>query len=209
MCSLYTLAIPRNQLKARFRLDAPPDDFVDRDIRPTDLAPVIRIVEGQRLAFPARWGLIPSWAKDEGIAQHTFNARSETLSEKASFRAAFKRHRCIVPATAFYEWRAVPGQKRKQRLRFEASDGRPLGLAGLWESWKRPGTGDVVETFTIITTAANAFMAPIHSRMPVPLSDQDSDIWLDPQENNPLLLSAMLQPPGEDALVLFAPCEPE
>lgn len=202
MCSRYDVSTPKNQLKVRFRLDALPDDFANDDIRPTNIAPIIRIANGKRLAIPTRWGLIPSWAKDEGIAQHTFNARAETLAEKPSFRAAFRRHRCIVPATAFYEWRAIGGQKRKQRLRFESSDGQPLGLAGLWESWKRPESGEAVETFTIITTNANGFMAPVHDRAPVILSDSDSDAWLDPDENNPLLLSSLLKPAPENSLIL-------
>lgn len=206
MCSLYETPTPKNQLKVRFRLDALPENFETRDIRPTNQAPIIRVVEGQRIITFARWGLIPSWAKDEAIAKHTFNARAETIGEKPSFRAAFKRHRCIVPASAFYEWRAIPGQMKKQRLRFEAADGQPLGLAGLRERWKRPDTDELVESYTIITTSANGFMAPIHDRMPVLLSDADMDIWLDPDENNPLLLASMLKPAAEDALV---PVEPQ
>lgn len=208
MCSLYEVPTPRNQLKVRFRLDALPEGFEGRDIRPTNQAPIIHIVDGQRLATLARWGLIPSWAKDETIAKHTFNARAETIAEKPSFRAAFKRHRCIVPASAFYEWRAIPGRAKKQRLRFEASDGQPLGLAGLREHWKRPDTDEIVESYTIITTAANDFMAPIHDRMPVLLSDADIEIWLDPDERNPLLLSSLLKPAANDALVFVAPEEP-
>lgn len=203
MCSRYDVSTPKDQLKVQFQLDALPDGFENHDIRPTNYAPVIRDAGGKRLAVPARWGLIPSWAKDEGIAKHTFNARAETLAEKPSFRATFKRQRCLVPATAFYEWRAIPGQTKKQRLRFEASDGGALGLAGLWESWKRPETEQTIETFTIITTSANGFMAPIHDRMPVILSDADYDAWLDPQENNLLLLSSMLKPADDDVLVLL------
>lgn len=208
MCSLYEIPTPKTQLKVRFRLDALPDDFEGRDIRPTNQAPIIRVVEGQRIISFARWGLIPSWAKDEAIAKHTFNARAETISEKPSFRAAFKRHRCIVPASAFYEWRTIPGQTKKQRLRFEGADGQPLGLAGLRERWKRPQTDEVVESYTIITTRANGFMAPIHDRMPVLMSDTDMDIWLDPEESNLLLLASLLKPAAEDALVLVEPQAP-
>lgn len=205
MCSLYEVPTPKNQLKVRFRLDALPEDFGGRDIRPTNQAPIIHVVDGHRLASLAQWGLIPSWSKDEAIARHTFNARAETVAEKPSFRAAFKRHRCVVPASAFYEWRVVPGQTKKQRLRFEATDGQPLGFAGLRERWKRPGSEEIVETYTIITTAANEFMAPIHDRMPVLLSDTDMDIWLDPDENNQLLLSSLLKPATDDALKLVEP----
>ena len=152
------------------------------------------IHEGQRLALPARWGLIPSWSKDDKIAQHTFNARGETVAEKPSFRAAFKRRRCIVPVSAFFEWRAIPGEKKKQKLRFTSPEQHPLALAGLWEHWQRPDTGETVESYTIITTTANDFMAPIHDRMPVILGKSDWDAWLDPETGNPLLLQSMLAP---------------
>lgn len=208
MCSLYEIPTPKNQLKVRFRLDALADGFEGGDVRPTGQAPVIHIIEGQRLATLARWGLIPSWSKDEMIARHTFNARAETVPEKPSFRSAFKRHRCIVPAAAFYEWRAIPGQTKKQRLRFEAADGQPLGFAGLRERWKRPGTEEIVESFTIITTAANNFISQVHDRMPALLSDADMDIWLDPEENNPLMLSSLLKPADEDVLKLVEPESP-
>lgn len=202
MCGRYSVNTPSDQLKVRFRLDALPADYSNDNVRPTNVAPIIRINEGQRLALPARWGLIPSWAKDDGIAQHTFNARTETLSEKPSFRAAFKKRRCIIPATAFYEWRAIPGQRMKERLRFEASDGQPLALAGLWEHWKRPETGEPVESFTIITTAANDFMAPVHDRMPVILGDEEMEIWLDAEQSNPLLLQELMRPAGNEVLVI-------
>ena len=208
MCSLYEVPTPNIQLKVRFRLNALPDGFEGRDVRPTGQAPIIHTMDGHRLATLARWGLIPSWAKDETIARHTFNARAETVAEKPSFRTAYKRHRCIVPAAAFYEWRSIPGQTKKQRMRIAAADGQPLGLAGLRERRKRPGTEEIVETFTIITTAANNFMAPIHDRMPVLLSEADMEIWLDPDEHNPLLLSSLLKPAAEDVLKLVEPEAP-
>lgn len=103
MCSRYEVSTPKNQLKVRFRLDAMPLDFDGQDIRPTNLAPIIHVVGGLRVATLARWGLIPSWARDDSIAKHTFNARAETIAEKPSFRSAFKHRRCIVPASAFFE----------------------------------------------------------------------------------------------------------
>ena len=168
--------------------------YSNADVRPTNSAPIIRIHEGQRLALPARWGLIPSWSKDDKIAQHTFNAGGETVADKPSFRAAFKRRRCIVPVSAFFEWRVIPGEKKKQKLRFSSPGQHPLALAGLWEHWQRPETGEPVETYTIITTAANDFMAPIHDRMPVILGQADWDLWLSPETGSPLLLQSMLAP---------------
>lgn len=194
MCGRYDLSQSPQMLQLYFRLSAPAAAFSNADIRPTDWAPIIREQGGERLAVPARWGLIPSWSKDDAIAKHTFNARGETVAEKPSFRTAFKRRRCVVPATAFFEWRVVPGEKRKQKLRFSDPAGNPLALAGLWESWQQPGADAVIQTYTIITTTANGLMAPIHDRMPVVLGETDWDTWLDPEVNNPVLLQSMLQP---------------
>jgi putative SOS response-associated peptidase YedK len=194
MCGRYDLNESPQLLALYFRLSAEPPAFRNADVRPTDAAPIIRFHDGQRLALPARWGLIPSWSKDDRIAQHTFNARAETVAGKPSFRAAFKRRRCIVPVSAFFEWRAVPGEQKKQKLRFTSPAQHPLALAGLWEHWQRPETDEMVETYTIITTPANLFMAPIHDRMPVILDQRDWTTWLDPDTGNPLLLQAMLAP---------------
>ncbi len=164
MCGRYDLNESPQMLALHFLLSAEPAVFSNADVRPTNVAPIIRIHEGQRLALTTRWGLIPSWSKDDKIAQHTFNARGETVAEKPSFREAFKRRRCIVPVSAFFEWRAIPGEKKKQKLRFTSPEEHPLAVAGLWEHWTRPETGEVVESYTVITTDANAFMAPIHDR---------------------------------------------
>lgn len=200
MCGRYDLSQSPQMLRLYFRLSAEPAPYANADVRPTDWAPVIREEGGSRLAVPARWGLIPSWAKDVAIAQHTFNARAETLAEKPAFRTAFKRRRCLVPASAFFEWQAVPGEKRKRKLRFAARDGKPLALAGLWETWGEPESGETVHSFTVVTTRANDFMAPIHERMPVILGEDDWDTWLDREVNNPLLLQSMLQPCPDDWL---------
>jgi len=200
MCGRYDLNESPQMLMLYFHLSSEPLAFNNADVRPTNLAPIIRIHEDQRLAMPARWGLIPSWAKDEKIALHTFNARAETLAEKPSFRAAFKRRRCLVPVSAFFEWRVIPGERKKQKLRFVSVDGNPLALAGLWEHWTAPDSGEVVESYTVITTTANGLMAPIHDRMPVILADKDWAAWLDPNTGNPLLLDSMLRPCPDEVL---------
>ena len=200
MCGRYDLNESPQMLALYFLLSAEPAAFSNADVRPTNTAPIICVMDGRRLALPARWGLIPSWSKDEKIAQHTFNARAETLAEKPSFRAAFKRRRCLVPASAFFEWRVVPGQTKKQRLRFTSPDAHPLALAGLWDHWQRPETGELVESYTVITTSANDFMAPIHDRMPVILGKGDWEVWLDPDMSNAVLLQSMLAPCPDDWL---------
>lgn len=204
MCGRYELNESPQALALYFMLDMVAEPYCNAEVRPTNVAPIIRVHDGQRLALLARWGLIPSWSKDDRIAQHTFNARAETVADKPSFRAAFKRRRCIVPVSAFYEWQAIPGQKKKQKLRFASPADHPLALAGLWEHWRRPDSGEVVESFTVITISANAFMARIHDRMPVILAESDWGAWLDPDMKNPILLQSMLAPCPDNWLA----CDP-
>ena len=202
MCGRYDLSETPQRLKIHFGLQALPPDFENTDVRPTDEAPVVRIAEGRRLAVPCRWGLIPSWSKDEKIAQHTFNARAETVAEKPTFRMAFMRHRCVVPVSAFFEWQSVAGEAKKRKLRIASVDNHPLALAGLWDRWHNPQTKEARDTFTIITTAANQIMAPIHDRMPVILGECDWDAWLDPDMTNPQLLQSMLRPCPDNWLAI-------
>ena len=143
--------------------------------------------EGRTLAM-LRWGLIPTWAKDPVIAWKLINARSETAAEKPSFRSAFRHRRCLIPADRFYEWKRRGGTR--QPWLFGLRDGAPLVFAGLWERWTVPegaaltgslaerSPGDAVETCTILTTAANETVAPVHGRMPVILPPVAWDAWL-------------------------------
>lgn len=201
MCGRYDLTESPQMLMLYFALSVKPEAFSNGDIRPTNTAPIIRDVDGQRIAGMARWGLIPSWWKNQDLPHSTFNAKSETLTEKRSFRTAFKRRRCIVPVSAFFEWQAIPGQKKKQKLRFASPDKGLLALAGLWDHWKHPETGEIIESYTIITTVANELMAKVHDRMPVILDSKDWKEWLDPAADNPLLLQSMLQPCPDEWLM--------
>ena len=158
---------------------------IDRDLNPRynvtpsqDIPIIKQDAEGAReLAF-ARWGLIPSWAKDESIGYKLINARSETVSEKPSFRSAFKSRRCIIPAGGFYEWQATDSPRKRPWL-FRVADGGPMSLAGLWEHWEG-ADGQVIESCSILTTTANDLMAPVHDRMPVILPGLDDvGVWLD------------------------------
>jgi putative SOS response-associated peptidase YedK len=132
----------------------------------------------------SRWGLIPGWSKDGSAAAKMINARAETLSEKPSFREAFQKRRCLIPADGFYEWRMEDG--KKQPFRIGMKGGVVFAFAGLWESWqaKQDGygyeEGDPVETVTIVTTDANDKLRPIHHRMPVILAPEEYATWLDP-----------------------------
>lgn len=179
MCGRYVLHGPQSRYQAYFDTKYWPD-FADRyNIAPTSVVPVIRqSPEGERVADLLKWGLIPHWAKDPGIGLKLNNARAESLAEKPSFRDAFKRRRCIVPASGFYEWKTKASGKQPYHVRLKSEE--PLALAGLWESWRDPD-GTVVRTFCIITTEANALMTKIHERMPVLLQPGDFTRWLDPQ----------------------------
>jgi putative SOS response-associated peptidase YedK len=151
-----------------------------------------------------QWGLIPSWAKDPTIGNRLINARAETVSEKPSFRAAFKRRRCLILADGFYEWQRQANRKTKQPYYFFLKQHQPFAFAGLWEHWTDPSSGGEVQTCTILTTDANELMDPIHNRMPVILEPEDYDTWLDPSRYNPGKLQAMLHPYWSDAMACYA-----
>jgi putative SOS response-associated peptidase YedK len=138
-----------------------------------------------------QWGLIPSWAKDPSIGNRMFNARAETIAEKPSFKNAFQKRRCLIPADGFYEWQKLG--KVKKPLRFSLKSGEPFGFAGLYETWISPEQKPV-NTCTIITTAANELTLPIHDRMPVILSKDNEAAWIDPDNHDQKELLSILKP---------------
>lgn len=157
------------------------------NVAPTQAVLCVRDSD-QREFFRPSWGLIPSWAKDQKIASHCINARVETVAEKPSFRAAFKRRRCLVIADGLFEWR----QPDKQPFYYTLQSGQPMLLAGLWESWQSPA--GPLETCTICVTAANDFLGVLHDRMPIILPRHAIDHWLDPQVVDPEEVQPLLQP---------------
>ena len=138
-----------------------------------------------------RWGLIPSWAKDSSIGNKMFNARAETITEKPSFKNAFQKRRCLIPADGFYEWQKLG--KVKKPLRFSLKSGEPFGFAGLHETWVSPEKKPV-NTCTIITTEPNEIMLPIHDRMPVIVRKEQEAAWIDPDNHNQKGLLSILKP---------------
>ena len=161
----------------------------------------MRVQDGGRKLGFMRWGLVPSWAKDMTIGQRMINARAETVAEKPSFRGAFKRRRCLIPADGFYEWQAR-GKGPKQPYRIGRQDGAPFAFAGLWEAW-RGGEGDELLTCTIITTEANRTLREIHPRMPVILDERDHAAWLDTTADDGKSLRPMLAPAAEELLFAY------
>jgi putative SOS response-associated peptidase YedK len=144
---------------------------------PTQYLPVYRIdpERGPELTN-LKWGLIPSWAKDQSIGPRLIIARSESVQEKPSFRSAFRYRRCLIPANGFYEWQALPSGKQPYYI--TVHDVGIIAFAGLWESWKDKKTDDVIDSFAIITCEANDLLKPLHERMPVILKEADYQTWL-------------------------------
>ena len=167
-----------NLLVRQFSLDTSADLVPRYNIAPTQQVPVIRLrADASRELSLLRWGLVPSWAQDPSIGQRMINARAETVASKPSYRAAFRRRRCLVPADGYYEWQKAGRAKQPYYIRLR--DEPLFAMAGLWEQWHDTG-GELWETFAIITTEANQATRAIHDRMPVILSQQDYAQWLDP-----------------------------
>ena len=183
MCGRYDLSENPAAIRAKFTVPSVPDFAPNLDVRPTDLNPIVRL-NRERTANEcalARWGLVPSWAKDLTFGTRCINARAETLATASAFRGAYEARRCLVPASAFYEWSGPKGKRVKWRIVLK--DEPLFALAGLWEWWKeRTPDAKPVHTYTIVTTDANAALAPIHDRMPVIVAPHDYARWLDAKQ---------------------------
>jgi putative SOS response-associated peptidase YedK len=186
---------------AEDRLD---DEGAHYNVAPTQrIAVVVERRDNQRAVVGYRWGLVPSWT-DSGVRAPTrmFNARSETVALRPVFRGLLAKHRLIVPADGFYEWRRGPDLAR-QPYYIRRADGRPLALAGLWASWRdpeQPRDDNPLRSATILTTSPNSLMGQIHNRMPVILAEFDWDRWLDPTLTDATSLFELLAPAPEDLL---------
>lgn len=190
MCGRFVTNIPAEALKEIFALIEAPHLEPRYNVAPTQLSAVIRnLGEHNRLDL-LKWGLVPGWSKDLSFGSHLINARSETVAEKPAFRHAIKYRRCIIPTSGFYEW-SHTGNK-KQPYYFQMADHSPMCLAGLWESWNAPD-GSELETFTVLTTAANELIAPIHDRMPVILHPGTFNLWLSHNMHDPEQLQLLYQ----------------
>lgn len=195
MCGRYTLGVPPVRIAEIFDLLETPELAPRYNIAPTQEAPVVLGSGGRRTLELRRFGLVPFWAKDPTIANRLINARAETVEEKPSFRTAFRRHRCLVPADGFYEWK--PAGRRKQPYWIHRHDGLPFAMAGLCERW-HADREDEIRSFTIVTTEANPIVRPIHARMPVILDADAWDEWLDPKAPVEALRALLHPAPSED-----------
>jgi putative SOS response-associated peptidase YedK len=182
MCGRSTHKLTWEEIVALYRLtmEGPPHNLRPRfNVCPTTTIDTVVEHDGKRDLVPMRWGLVPSWwskpLKELKLA--TFNARAETVTTKPFFRSAFKRNRCLIPVSGYYEWQTTPDGK--QPWYFTARDGSPaLTIAGLWDEWKNPETGAPIKSCTMIITEPNGFVAEMHDRMPVLLTEKQFEPWL-------------------------------
>ena len=180
MCGRFAQSSNQKKMMAHFKIKKPASSFALRyNIAPLQMVPVVIQAQEERVFAPMRWGLIPSWGKDPTIANRMINARLESVRTKPSFRSCLKQKRCLIPATGFYEWRAVKGNKGKIPMWISLKNQDIFAFAGLWDEWLDP-QHNKIQTFTIITTEANSFLQSIHSRMPVILEANAEDSWLEP-----------------------------
>jgi putative SOS response-associated peptidase YedK len=202
MCGRFVRVTPIPTLAKRFKVKqvSSPDPGPSYNIAPTYEILIINN-EGVRQLVPCKWGFLPSWAKDPSIGNNMINARAETVAQKPAFRAAFKKHRCLVIADGFYEWKKEGGRKLPMYIRL--SSGKPFGFAGLYNVWASP-TGDEICTCTIITTTANELIRPIHERMPVIIPEDKEDLWLDSSTEDAAQLLSLLKPYDADEMEAWA-----
>lgn len=203
MCGRFTLALSPEEIAQLMALDA----ALDQEL---GLLPRYNIAPGQEIVAAVqdapdapraprafRWGLVPGWADDPAVGNRLINARSETAAEKPSFRAAFRRRRCLIPADGFYEWQRKVAKKRPWI--FRVTDDPGFCMAGLWETWTPPEGGPLY-TCTILTTEANDLLRPIHDRMPVILRRDAYERWLTAQPDETAGLRDLLRPFPADAM---------
>jgi putative SOS response-associated peptidase YedK len=199
MCGRFAFFSPLDTVARKFRAEVAVETGPRYNVAPGQQ--VLAVVEdktGGRELTAFRWGLIPFWAKEKDIRYRMINARAETVSEKPAFRNAFKKHRCIIPADGFFEWKEEErGGKQPYFIRFKSKE--PMGFAGLWDHWE----GEAIDSCSIIVTTANAFMADIHDRMPVILPETHYDAWLDPTNRQPQSLLPLLRPFPEGELEAY------
>ena len=193
MCGRYTVIKHDQIIRVIFNITLPANlRFVARyNVAPSQLVPVVTSDSKEVQMF--RWGLIPSWAKDEKIGYTMINARAETLADKRAFRTALQRRRCLLPADGFYEWQKGADGKSKTPMYIRMHGGTMFAFAGLWETWRNP-SGEEIKSCTIITTSPNSLTSPIHDRMPAIIPREHYSNWLAPGDAAAPDLMRLLQP---------------
>ena len=196
MCGRYELHSNPAAIALAFGLAHAPSVRPRYNVAPMQEVPIVRVsASGAREFVAVRWGLVPRWAKDPAIGSKMINARGETVATKPSFRTAFRRHRCLIPANGFYEWMPV-ADGRKQPVLIAMKDGSVFAFAGLYERWLT-GDGEPLDSCTILTTDANDLLRAVHDRMPVIVPADQYARWLDPAQDGP---QALVAPFPSDAM---------
>ena len=194
MCGRYNLITDAEALLDFFEIEQTLLDVSGLEprynIAPSQDVPIVRDTGNGRELVMARWGLVPHWSKEEKPKYSTINARADSVADKPSYREPFKRKRCLIPATGFYEWKLDDGQKTPHHIRL--AEGGLFAFAGLWDHWGREGEG--FDSCSIIVTSANQTMRPIHDRMPVILNISQYNTWLNTRHHNRAQLDALLVP---------------
>jgi putative SOS response-associated peptidase YedK len=195
VCGRFGLFVTPEVLEEYFGLDevvtAPEPRY---NLTPGQAVAAVRDHEGRRRLDTLQWGLIPFWAKDATIGRRLVNARLDSVAAKPAFREAWQRRRCLIPASGFYEWSEPRGGRKRPHF-IRPGDEPLLALAGLWERWRTP-TGEKLETCVIVTTDANAQLAPVHDRMPVLIPRDAHALWLDPRSSLDDVLKLAARPPA-------------
>jgi len=207
MCGRYSVTLPPEALRHYFSYQEQPNFPPRYNIAPTQPVPIVRAgraAGGQMLRHftLVRWGFLPGFVKDPKSFPLVINAKAETLAEKASFKNALKRRRCLFMADAFYEWQRFDKAKTGKPFLFHRRDRAPMGFAGLWETWMGPN-GEEVDTACIITVAANGTTSAIHHRLPAILEQEAFELWLEPDEQTSDEAYQLLKTPDEDVLDFF------
>lgn len=201
MCGRFVTIIPYEELKQIFDLIESSAQFVPKyNVAPTQNVGVIRNLGDHNRLDHLKWGLVPSWSKDLSMGSHMINARSESVAEKPAFRHAIKYKRCIVPVNGFYEWSHLGKEKHPHFIHM--ANKSLMALAGIWEHRKSP-EGTDLETFSILTTAANPLVAKLHDRMPVILTPDAYGLWLNHNMHDAHNLEGLYSPFPEEKLTYY------
>jgi putative SOS response-associated peptidase YedK len=200
MCGRYAIITAPEAIRRLFGYHERPNFPARYNVAPTQPIPIVRLESGTRHFALVRWGLLPSWVKDPKTFTLLINARGENVLEKPAFRAAMQRRRCLIPADGFYEWKRTGDAKQPYYVRLRS--GAPFAFAGLWETWTGPN-GEEMETAAIVTTEANGAVSDIHDRMPVMLTPDAFDLWLDCARMDARTAAAAIAPLRDDAIEAY------
>ena len=201
MCGRYIRTTPMEEFAKLFNAEGHPECWPSYNIPPSTKVLVARNTpEGGRELAALKWGLVPAWSDEPKTEYSTINARAETVAQKPTFRSAFRHRRCLIATDGFYEWHPQP-DGHKQPYFIYLKDHAPFAFAGIWEHWERDGK--TLDSCSIIVTAANSLMHPIHERMPVILPPERYDHWMDPSVNEPETLLPLLSPYPADQMAMY------